>query len=54
MTFTIEDSNNIPTIPTRVFDTLSDITLTEDIKLLFLNASKAPGPDNIHPYLLKF
>jgi len=35
---------------------LSDITLMEDIvfrKLLSLNATKAPGPDNIHPYLLK-
>jgi len=55
-TFTTEDSNNIPTIPTRVFNTLSDITLTEDIvfrKLLSLNGTKAPGADNMHPYLLK-
>ena len=22
-------------------------------KLLFLNSSKAPGPDNLHPHLLK-
>jgi len=55
-TFTTEDPNNIPIIATRVFDSLSNISLSEDIvfrKLLSLNGSKAPGPDNIHPHLLK-
>ena len=55
-TFTVETADNIPTIPTKIFDSLSDISLTEDIifhKLLALNGNKAPGPDALHPHLLK-
>jgi len=54
--FTTEYPNSTPKITTRVFDTLSNIQLPEDImfcKLLSLNGNKAPGPDNIHPHLLK-
>ena len=46
----------IPTLPTKIFHSLSDITLTEDVifhKLLALNGNKAPGPHALHPHLLK-
>ena len=55
-TFTVENADNIPNIPTKIFDSLSDINLTEDAifhKLLALNGNKAPGPDALHPYVLK-
>ena len=55
-TFTVEKADNIPNIPTKIFDSLSDISLTEDAifhKLLALNGNKAPCPDALHPYVLK-
>ena len=55
-TFTSEESDNIPTIPTKISDILMDIVLTEDTifcKLLSLNGNKAPGPDGLHPHILK-
>ena len=55
-TFTSEESDNIPTILTKISDILTDIVLTEDTifcKLLSLNGNKAPGPDDLHPYILK-
>ena len=55
-TFTVEKADNIPTLPTKIFDSLSDIILTEEAifyKLLALNGNKAPGPDALHPHLLK-
>ena len=52
-TFTLEESDNIPTIPTKISDILTDIVLTEDTILLSLNGNKASGPDDLHPYILK-
>ena len=55
-TFTVERADNIPTIPTKVTNSLSDISLSEETifrKLLALNGNKAPGPDALHPHLLK-
>ena len=55
--FTKEDTTNIPTLPRKKFKQwLSKITVSkEDIKkkLLQLKISKAPGPDRMHPRLLK-
>jgi len=54
-TFTIED-RHIPTIPTRITETLSDINISEEAifyKLLSLNGNKAPGPDALHLHFLK-
>ena len=42
----VETADNIPIIPTKIFDSLSH-------KLLALNGNKAPGPDALHPHLLK-
>ena len=55
-TFTVERADNIPTTPTRVINSLSDINLSEETifcKLLALNGNKAPGPDALHPHLLR-
>ena len=55
-TFTEERADNIPTIPIKVIDSLSDISLSKETifrKLLALNGNKAPGPDALHPHLLK-
>jgi len=58
VTFTLEDlDSHIPSISTRISETLSDITISEEkkifYKLLSLNGNKAPGPDALHPYFLK-
>ena len=54
-TFTLEDlDSHIPTISTRISETLSDINISEEVifyKLLSLNGNKAP--DALHPYFLK-
>ena len=55
-TFTVERADNIPTIPTKVTNSFSDINLSEETifrKPLALNGNKAPGPDALHPHLLK-
>ena len=55
--FTHEDLNNFPKSPTRIFRLkLEDIEITEEIvldALTSLNGSKSPGPDAIHPRILK-
>ena len=54
-TFTHENTN-ISTFSQQVSSTLSSISITEAMvldKLLSLNSSKATGPDNLHPHLLK-
>ena len=55
-TFTVERADNISTMPTKVTNSLSDISLSEETifrKLLALNGNKALGPDALHPHLLK-
>jgi len=55
-TFTIEEDRNIPTIPTWITETLSDINISEEAifhKLFSLNGNKAPGPDALYPHFLK-
>ena len=55
--FTCEDLNYIPPFPDRQFQTtLDDITFTEDMvlnRLVKLDQSKSPGPDEIHNRVLK-
>ena len=54
--FTTEDKSNIPNFPTKTDKTITDINITTDeIKkaLSSLNCTKSPGPDNIHPKILK-
>ena len=54
--FTREDTDNIPSFPSRSDATITTITVTEeDIKKKLDNIcpSKACGPDDIHPQLLK-
>ena len=53
-----EPEGDIPTLPDRNLETppLSNIQVTEDMvmkKLQNLNTSKSPGPDEIHPRVLK-
>ena len=53
-----EPDDEIPTIPDKVLQTpiLSSIHITEDMvlkKLRNLDPSKSPGPDDIHPRVLK-
>ena len=55
--FTVEDTTNIPTVIQRVFnwkDTHLNFS-TEIVmkKLRHLETDKSPGPDSIHPLLLK-
>ena len=55
-TFSEEDLDYIPELPERTTSRLSEITITEQLvlsKLLRLNSNKTPGPDKIHPCLLK-
>jgi len=43
-------------VPNSADDLSAEDLFTEDIvykKLCILNVSKSPGPDNIHPHLLK-
>jgi len=52
-TLTLEEPSYVPTIPSRISKTLSNINLSEELifsKLLLLNGNKAPGPDALHPY----
>ena len=54
--FTNEDPSTVPCFYTRVGSVLSDICITEAEvydKLSALNPNKAPGPDHLHPLLLK-
>jgi len=54
--FTLEAASTVPDFPTKVDTVLSDVYFTEsDIynALKSLNANKTPGPDNMHPQLLK-
>ena len=54
--FTNEDPSTVPCFSTRVGSVLSDICITEAEvydKLSALNPNKAPGPDRLHPLLLK-
>ncbi len=51
-----DDQTPPPTFPTRTQAVLDDFTFTQKIvheKLSHLNPHKTPGPDNIHPFLLK-
>ena len=55
-TFSEEDLDYIPELPERTTSRLSEITITEQLvlsKLLHLNSNKTPGPDKVHPCLLK-
>ena len=55
--FTNEPQDNMPTIdPKAVQSTLNEIHITEELvrkKLSALKTSKSPGPDKIHPRILK-
>jgi len=55
--FTVEDTDHMPSVSTKpMLQSLCDITFTvSDIEklLLKLNCNKSPGPDNIHPRILK-
>jgi len=54
--FTVEDLNNTPEIGTVNFHTMQSIQISESgIQTLLhnLDANKAPGPDGIHPLVLK-
>ena len=55
--FTEEPDNEIPEIPSRnPASNLENIEITEELvnkKLKNLNSSKSPGPDGIHPRVLK-
>ena len=56
--FTVEDVTNMPVLPCRPFlgSTLSDVVITAQevcSKLLNLNVTGAPGPDGLHPRILK-
>ena len=55
--FTNEDLSNIPPSPICFLsDPITTIDFTPELvkeKLLSLNDNKSPGPDNIHPFLLK-
>ena len=55
-TFTEEDITTIPDHTLVVFENLSNIEITEDEvydKLIHLDVRKAPGPNDIHPKVLK-
>ena len=54
--FTTEDISSVPDFPTKVDTLLNAIYFTEsDVYnvLKLLNPNKTPGPDNMHPQLLK-
>ena len=54
--FTQEDPSSVPNFPFKVGCTLNEIYLTEAEvynELSSLNPYKAPGPDSVHPNLLK-
>ena len=55
--FTEEDTSNIPNLSQRSFkEWLSNMEITREKikkKILQLKISKAPGPDGLHPRLLK-
>ena len=55
-TFVHEDISDVPDFPDRVHDNICEIQVTKKCvvdKLLNLNVNKTPGPDDMHPYLLK-
>lgn len=54
--FTVEDLQDIPDVNRRADESILDVNFTiEQVKtrLLSLNPNKAPGPDNLHPRILK-
>ena len=55
--FTSEDLSNLPALPeVNILQTLDSITITHASiikKLKNLRSDKAPGPDGVHPHLLK-
>ena len=55
--FTKEDLSNLPNVPNlNRIAVLKDVEITEEVVLEViksLDTSKSPGPDNIHPRLLK-
>ena len=54
--FTKEDTDSVPVLPAHEGPTLENINITEDMvrkKLSNLKTSCAPGPDGIHPRVLK-
>ena len=56
MTFNEETFDHKPDLSKRTTSKLSDITIIEQLilsGLLHLNSNKTPGPDIIHPCLLK-
>ncbi len=56
MVFTDEDTSNIPDLGPSPYPPMPNITITiEGVDKLLenLNPSKASGPDNLHPNLLK-
>ena len=54
--FTKEDTLSVPKFTSKVTFSLNEILITESEvydKLSSLNPRKAPGPDCLHPHLLK-
>ena len=55
--FTNEPDEDIPSAADHLINSsLGDLVITEDMiqkKLLHLNNSKSPGPDQLHPVVLK-
>lgn len=55
--FTKEPLGEVPTIPAKIVqEQLDSVTITEELiikKLAELNVNKSPGPDSIHPRVLK-
>ena len=54
--YTTEDTSNIPEVSADLKSKLSNITITQEqilIALQSLNPNKSPGPDKVHPKILK-
>ncbi|KAK6189771.1 hypothetical protein SNE40_001767 [Patella caerulea] len=54
--FSKENTMSLPTVPIASSPTLDDIEISQDLvysKLQKLNTTKSPGPDNLHPKVLK-
>jgi hypothetical protein len=54
--FTNEPEGTLPTFDQKANSQISDLAISQEklkLKLLNLNPAKAPGPDNLHPRVLK-
>ena len=54
--FMVENPFNIPPMGMRCYTSVSTLDITEKMvfkKLTILNISKLPGPNSIHPHILK-